>query len=223
MDHAIAAEPALKYGMRKGADFIPPCAMGFSLSTSRDRIEHSECSPNVPRDQRGRFEIVRSERLLEPKRQLPMQPRPSDAKLKLGSFSLQPCQILIDGKPPVEDWIGPLQFAIWAQKASPWWIGDFLNLGDAHFGEAFSQACEGLISADLLQRYESVARRVPAANRRPDLSWSMHAMVARLPIQEQPEMLELASKNGWTSEQLRVHLQKLHPRGKPGRNRGAIE
>lgn len=139
----------------------------------------------------------------------------ADFKLQLGPFSLRSCQVIIEGTPEIETWIGPLQFAIWVQKASPWWIGDLLIRGDAQFGEAFSQACEGIISSDLLQRYESVSRRVPPENRRADLSWSMHAVVARLPAKEQPMMLVLAQQNGWTSEDLRRHLQSVMPRRRP--------
>ena len=83
-----------------------------------------------------------------------------------------------------------------------------LNAGDAAFGEEFSQVCEGEVSADMLQRYESVARRVPARNRRPNLSWSAHAVVARLPDDEQRMMLKRAETNGWSSEVLRVKVRE---------------
>lgn len=101
-----------------------------------------------------------------------------------------------------------MQFALWCQRASPWWIGDLLNAGDAAFGEAFSQVCEGYISGDQLQRYESIARRVPAKNRRENLSWSAHAVVARLNDQQQRFMLLEAEKQGWTSEDLRKEVRK---------------
>jgi hypothetical protein len=127
-----------------------------------------------------------------------------EPKIKLGPFRFLPCAVEIDGKPDVEDWTGPLQFAIWCQRASPWWIGDMLNAGDARFGEAFSQACEGIVSAEMLQRYESVARRVPPKNRRPGLSWSSHAAVARLPDDLQVRVLAAAEKNGWNSTDLRA-------------------
>jgi hypothetical protein len=105
--------------------------------------------------------------------------------------------------------MGPLQFSLWCQRASPWWIGDLLNAGDAAFGEAFSQACEGHISADMLQRYESVARRVPPENRHPHLSWSAHAAVARLSHQGQKRLLADAQRNGWNSEDLRIRAREL--------------
>ena len=129
-------------------------------------------------------------------------------KISLGKIDFLPTAARIRGRPPLDQWAGPLQFALWCQRASPWWIGDLLNAGDAHFGEQFSQVCEGAVSADMLQRYESVARRVPVENRRPNLSWSAHAAVARLSHDEQRKMLHCAEQNGWTSEQLRVKVRE---------------
>ena len=111
-------------------------------------------------------------------------------KISIGKFDFLPCAVRVKGRPELTDWQGPLQFALWCQRASPWWIGDLLNAGDAAFGESFSQVCEGYISGDQLQRYESVARRVPAKNRRENLSWSAHAVVARLSSEHQRQMLK---------------------------------
>jgi hypothetical protein len=97
-----------------------------------------------------------------------------------------------------------LQFALWCQRAGPWWIGDLLNAGEDCFGEAFSQMCEGAVSAEMLNRYASVARRVPIENRVPSLSWSAHAAVARLPNHLQKRLLLDAERHGWTSDELRA-------------------
>ena len=73
----------------------------------------------------------------------------------------------------------------------------------------FPQVCQGAVSADMLQRYESVARRRAAGeNRRPNLSWSAHAAVARLPHNRQQVMLEKAERYGWNSEVLRVKVRE---------------
>lgn len=135
-------------------------------------------------------------------------------KISLGGFDFLPSSVDVRGKPPLDDWRGPLQFALWCQRASPWWIGDLLNAGDAAFGESFSQVCEGHISGDQLQRYESVARRVPARNRREALSWSAHAVVARLASDDQRRMLKQAEEQGWTSEELRRQVQRQFGRKK---------
>jgi hypothetical protein len=78
-----------------------------------------------------------------------------------------------------------------------------LNAGDDRFGETFSQMCEGTLSTEMLNRYASVARRVPIENRRPSLSWSAHAAVARLTPERQKRLLIDAERHGWSSDDLR--------------------
>jgi hypothetical protein len=125
-------------------------------------------------------------------------------KISIGSFYFTSVGVRIAGKPDLTEWRGPLQFALWCQRAGPWWIGDLLNAGDDRFGESFSQMCEGTLSTEMLNRYASVARRVPIENRRAALSWSAHAAVARLPHDRQKRLLLEAERHGWTSEELRV-------------------
>jgi hypothetical protein len=125
-------------------------------------------------------------------------------KISVGPFHFTSVGVRITGKPELVDWQGPLQFALWCQRAGPWWIGDLLNAGEDRFGEAFSQACEGEVSAEMLNRYASVARRVPLENRVPGLSWTAHAMVARLPLDQQRPLLLQAESHGWTSDEIRV-------------------
>lgn len=128
-------------------------------------------------------------------------------KLSVGPFHFTSVGVRISGKPDVEAWTGPLQFALWCQRAGPWWIGDLLNAGDDAFGESFYQACVGEISGDMLNRYASVARRVPIGNRRASQSWSAHAAVARLSGELQRKFLAQAEKQGWSSEELRVKVR----------------
>ncbi len=137
---------------------------------------------------------------------------PANTKISIGKFDFLPSAVKVKGRPQLSDWEGPMQFALWCQRASPWWIGDLLNAGDAAFGEAFSQVCAGYVSGDQLQRYESIARRVPPKNRRERLSWSAHANVARLNDAQQKFMLKECEQRGWTSEELRREVQKRFPR-----------
>jgi hypothetical protein len=124
-------------------------------------------------------------------------------QFSLGPFQFTSVGVRIAGQPKLDDWQGPLQYALWCQRAGPWWIGDLLNSGDDRFGESFSQMCEGTLSTEMLNRYASVARRVPIENRRASLSWSAHAAVARLPHDRQKRMLLDAERHGWTSDELR--------------------
>lgn len=151
----------------------------------------------------------------------PSADEPAEPEIALGPFRFGPAGLRVDSAtgPPLEEWSGPLRFSLWCQQASPWWIGDLLNAGDARFGEMFSQVCEGSVSADQLQRYESVARRVPVENRRPGLSWSAHAAVARLPFALQRKMLDRAESAGWTStvlqRKVREEIERRRRMGKP--------
>jgi hypothetical protein len=84
-----------------------------------------------------------------------------------------------------------------------------LNSGEDRFGESFSQMCEGTLSTEMLNRYASVARRVPIENRVASLSWSAHAAVARLPSALQKRLLVDAERHGWTSDDLRAKAREI--------------
>jgi hypothetical protein len=133
-------------------------------------------------------------------------------KISVGPFHFTSVGVRISGKPEIAEWKGPLQFALWCQRAGPWWIGDMLNSGEDRFGETISQMCEGAVSAEMLNRYASVARRVPLENRRPSLSWSAHALTARLPHQQQHDILREAEHKGWTTEELRERVKEIGKR-----------
>jgi hypothetical protein len=135
-------------------------------------------------------------------------------KISVGPFRFTSVGVRISGKPQLTEWKGPLQFALWCQRAGPWWIGDLLNAGEDGFGESFSQMCEGAVSAEMLNRYASVARRVPIENRVASLSWSAHAAVARLPVDQQKPLLEEADRRGWTTEELLVKAREIAKRNK---------
>src|SRR3954447_11573822 len=130
--------------------------------------------------------------------------QPSPPKISVGPFDFTSIGMRISGQPEVVEWKGPLEFAFWCQRAGPWWIGDLLNSGEDRFGESFYQMCEGFVSAEMLNRYASVARRVPIENRIANLSWSAHAAVARLPLDQQKRLLQEAGRQGWTSDELRA-------------------
>lgn len=132
-----------------------------------------------------------------------------EPRIHLGPFEFRPASIRMAGKPALADWKGPLQFAIWCQRASPWWIGDMINSGEDVFGEEFAAVWGETLSTEMVSRYASVARRVPASNRRPALSWSAHAAVARLSHAEQRRMLALAEKEGWNSDDLNKKVREL--------------
>ena len=83
-----------------------------------------------------------------------------------------------------------------------------INRGEDLYGEEFGEVCGDTLSTEMVSRYASVARRVPSQNRRPKLSWSAHAAVARLPHTEQRRFLTRAEKEGWNSNELRKKVRE---------------
>lgn len=84
-----------------------------------------------------------------------------------------------------------------------------INRGEDLFGESFGEACGETLSTEMVSRYASVARRIPPQNRRPELSWSAHAAVARLNHAQQRRMLAEAARQGWNSDDLRKRVQEF--------------
>ncbi|MCA9260143.1 MAG: hypothetical protein KDA61_13115, partial [Planctomycetales bacterium] len=136
-----------------------------------------------------------------------------EPKIQLGPFLFRPAEVRTAGRPELEQWKGPLQFALWCQRASPWWIGDMINAGEDLFGEEFGEACGDTLSTEMVSRYAAVARRVPPQNRRPALSWSAHAAVASLPHPLQRQLLAEAERNGWNSDDLRKEVRRRKTEG----------
>jgi hypothetical protein len=85
-----------------------------------------------------------------------------------------------------------------------WALGDWIEYGDAVYGQRYAQAVEATGRAKgTLMNYASVARRVPRSKRRAELSWSHHeAVAARNPV-EQARWLNRAVTERLSVEELR--------------------
>lgn len=78
-------------------------------------------------------------------------------------------------------------------RSMRWWLGDWLNHGEATYGETYAQAILVTDSAlETLKKYKAIAERVRKEDRLPGLSWTHHFCVAYLPQQEHHELLQLA-------------------------------
>lgn len=101
-------------------------------------------------------------------------------------------------------------------RRSAWYIGDWINFGEAVYGEDAAQAVEGAVSdrydvaervtglaPSTLMNYASTCTRIARARRRKELPFTVHEVVARLEPDEQVEWLQKAIDEGWTREELR--------------------
>ena len=116
---------------------------------------------------------------------------------------LRPTELALPHSLPFESWqqLGSVLGAI--RGAIQWWVGDWLNFGEDHYGEAHAQAMEATgLKFEAVSNWAWVARSVPPERRRAALSWSVHRAVAKLEPPEQETWLAKAENEGWDTERL---------------------
>ncbi len=93
-------------------------------------------------------------------------------------------------------------------RCSQWWLGDWINYGNARFGERYTRAVK-LTGYDVqsLMNMVYVASRFDISRRRENLSWSHHATVAALDVAIQDHWLARASADKLSVADLRAELR----------------
>lgn len=88
-------------------------------------------------------------------------------------------------------------------------IGDWLNHGEAHYGEMYSQAAtETGLPEETLMILKHVASRVAPEDRVSSLTWSHHREVAKFPPEEQTKWLKKAAEKAWSVRELKDAIKK---------------
>ena len=89
-------------------------------------------------------------------------------------------------------------------RSMRWWLGDWLNHGDAAYGETYAQAIIMTDSAlETLKKYKAVAQRIRKEDRIAELSWTHHFYVTYLPVDEHGPLLSIAHFHDITSRAFR--------------------
>lgn len=102
-----------------------------------------------------------------------------------------------------------------------WALGDWLNFGEALYGEDAYDSTEGVVSdrydvagrvtglaASTLMNYASVCTRIARSRRRVELPFTVHDAVAALDPEEQTEWLQKAVDGAWNREDLRTAIRE---------------
>lgn len=98
-----------------------------------------------------------------------------------------------------------------------WWIGDWVNYGNAKFGEKYSRAARITgYDPQTLMNMAYVAAGFTPDRRRAALSWSHHAEVSALDTDEQDELLAHAERMKLSVRGLR---DEVRARGRRSTNR----
>lgn len=93
--------------------------------------------------------------------------------------------------------------------ALQWAVGDYLNFIEQYWPEEASQLSESLgISEESRMQYQRVAKAIPRADRRKELSWSHHRFIAGKP--DHSEWLDRAVESRWTKRELEANYAEAH-------------
>ena len=127
-----------------------------------------------------------------------------------GPFLATPIGLVVDDK------TAPVTIEMWQQYGAAlrhiqgalrWCIGDWLRYGEWAYGEMYAQALDlwPEYSIGSLQKCKYVADAVPFNERRPGVTWSAHADLAKLPPAARSKWLDKLEA-GMTREDLRLAL-----------------
>lgn len=114
-----------------------------------------------------------------------------------------------DEQPPTEDqWQKLGEYLAWMEGSIQWLVGDWMNYGEANFGERASQIIDATgWNLDTIKQYAWVAKEVPISRRDPKLSFFCHRVVAALPASDQKRWLKKAKDDGLDVETLKLEVQ----------------
>jgi hypothetical protein len=110
---------------------------------------------------------------------------------------------------PLSEWIEQGRKLGLMGRSAGWWVGDWLNYGNAAYGERYARAAR-ITGYDVgtLMNMTWVASRFEPSRRRESLSWSHHAEVAALPPEDQDRVLARAEAERLSVRDLRDEVRR---------------
>jgi hypothetical protein len=118
---------------------------------------------------------------------------------------------------PYAKWLNIGKQLCLVTDSSAWCLGDWLVYGKKSYPGRYRDVIEQTsLDYQTLRNYAWIAKRVPLARRRADLSFGHHAEVAALPAAEQDFWLRKAAEHAWPRNQLRREIRhSLKERNEP--------
>lgn len=101
-----------------------------------------------------------------------------------------------------EDWKAVGKQIARAEKAIMWWMGDWWNYGERHYGDRSEVADESDYSYASWQKAALVAKAYEIRNRFRSLPFSFHMVIVDLPTDKRQRLLERAAAEGWSRRDL---------------------
>ena len=113
----------------------------------------------------------------------------------------------------VADWIRQGRWLGALGRGSGWWIGDWVRYGSARYGDRYRPAAQATgYDVQSLRNMAYVAGRFDVPRRREGLSFSHHAVLASLPVEDQDLWLDRAEAGALSVGSLRCELRRTRQR-----------
>jgi hypothetical protein len=140
--------------------------------------------------------------------------------LDLQNFKIGPTGLLVTGEPTLEEWAGIGELLRTLEHGLQWAVGDWICAGEGRYGDRAAQILDHTAwSVRTTAIYRWAASRVPPENRRSDLTFSHHLVVADLPVDEQRAWLEKAAQpvevgeETWSVQRLKREMAVVTAKG----------
>jgi hypothetical protein len=132
----------------------------------------------------------------------------AEGELIFGGFRFAPTQLVPIGQPDFEDWDRVGVFLRYVHTGSQFWLGDWLNFGEAAYGEKYAQAVEHTgYELSTLQTYAWVARQVQNSNRLQDVPFGHYLNgIAALDMADQRAWIQRVVNENLSQAKLRQLL-----------------
>jgi hypothetical protein len=135
-------------------------------------------------------------------------------------FNYSRTGLQIDQDVPYEQWERYGMGLKWAKDSIEWAIGDWINFGEAAYGEKYAQAIAITGKAyQTLMNNAFVASRFPIYRRRENLAFDIYSSIAPLQPDEQDKILDEAEATDASVREVRL-LVKLHKAEKQAKRSG---
>lgn len=132
----------------------------------------------------------------------------ADVPVQLGHLGLGRTGLVVMGSPSYEEWeqCGAVLHPV--SRAVQWWVGDWLNYGEARYGEKYSQALDATQwEYQTLVNFAYVARRIEISRRRDTVAFALHAELAARPPAQQDHWLDRIEDEGLSRSALRTAMR----------------
>lgn len=141
-------------------------------------------------------------------------PIAADAALEpytFGCFTFTATGLVVKGAPTIDEWSAVGHMLAVQVRGLQFMVGDWMRIGEQLYGELAAQAIDARAWSDeTVRNYIWVAKSVPIENRREDLTFKHHQIVASLKPQDQKKWLKEAATSEpqgvWPASRLKAAI-----------------